>query len=145
MGFFSRSKGKDGATKVKSKKGAAQPTNETPPQPRWEDAWTRTSVEPEEVQELLRGCTLELKSRGMYLSNSSGYRLCTMPLPFFVALHGLIGFCSFGYAISPSTFQTNFRSKCGKNLYSTFLRWQPWNVWGDPCTGIEVDRTHGEL
>jgi hypothetical protein len=29
------------------------------------DAWTRKSVDPEEVQELLRGCTLELKSRGM--------------------------------------------------------------------------------
>ena len=29
------------------------------------ESWTRRSVEPEEVQELLRGCTLELKSRGM--------------------------------------------------------------------------------
>ncbi|KAH8597543.1 hypothetical protein B0O99DRAFT_78598 [Bisporella sp. PMI_857] len=64
MGLFSRSKGKDGATKVKNKKGA-QPVNEAPPKPQWEDAWTRTSVEPEEVQELLRGCTLELKSRAL--------------------------------------------------------------------------------
>jgi len=66
MGFFSRSKGKDGATKVKSKKGALQDiTNEAPPKPQWDDAWTRTTVDPEEVQELLRGCTLELKSKGM--------------------------------------------------------------------------------
>lgn len=66
MGFFSRSKGKDGPSKVKSKKGQAQNTaSEAPPKPRWEDAWTRTSVEPEEVQELLRGCTLELKSRAL--------------------------------------------------------------------------------
>ncbi|KAL2063786.1 hypothetical protein VTL71DRAFT_5591 [Oculimacula yallundae] len=62
--FFSRLKGKDGPSKVK--KGAQQPAeNELPPKPRWEDAWTRTSVDPEEVQELLRGCTLELKSRAL--------------------------------------------------------------------------------
>ncbi|KAI9047820.1 hypothetical protein LZ554_008528 [Drepanopeziza brunnea f. sp. 'monogermtubi'] len=62
--FFSRLKGKDGPAKVK--KGAQQPAqNEAPPKPRWEDAWTRTSVGPEEVQELLRGCTSELKSRAL--------------------------------------------------------------------------------
>ncbi|PVH72256.1 hypothetical protein DL98DRAFT_80402 [Cadophora sp. DSE1049] len=62
--FFSRLKGKDGPSKVK--KGAQQPAlNVAPPKPRWEDAWTRTSVDPEEVQELLRGCTLELKSRAL--------------------------------------------------------------------------------
>ncbi|KAG9249270.1 hypothetical protein BJ878DRAFT_475676 [Calycina marina] len=67
MGLFSRSKGKDGATKVKSKKGGLQNiTNEAQPKPRWEgDAWMRTSVDPEEVQELLRGCTLELKSKAL--------------------------------------------------------------------------------
>jgi hypothetical protein len=67
--FFSRLKGKDGPAKVsKSKKGTPQNTfNDPPPKPRWEDAWTRKTVEPEEVQELLRGCTLELKSRGMDL------------------------------------------------------------------------------
>jgi len=65
MGFFSRSKGKDGATKVKSKKGVQDIANQAPPKPQWDDAWTRTTVDPEEVQELLRGCTLELKSKGM--------------------------------------------------------------------------------
>jgi hypothetical protein len=66
-GLFSRLKSRDGPSKIsKSKKGAAQAApNLPPPKPRWEDAWTRNSVEPEEVQELLRGCTLELKSRGM--------------------------------------------------------------------------------
>ena len=66
--FFSRLKGSNtGPAKVsKSKKGAQQTGfNEEPSKPKWEDAWTRTSVEPEEVQELIRGCTLELKSRGM--------------------------------------------------------------------------------
>jgi hypothetical protein len=65
--FFSRLKGRDGPSKVsKSKKGAQQGGfNEAPPKPRWEDAWTRKTVDPGEVQELIRGCTLELKSRGM--------------------------------------------------------------------------------
>ncbi|KAH8680104.1 hypothetical protein BGZ60DRAFT_243282 [Tricladium varicosporioides] len=65
-GFFSRLKGKDGPTKASKKKGALQPVvDNTPPKPRWEDAWTRKTVEPDEVQELLHGCTVELKSRGL--------------------------------------------------------------------------------
>ena len=30
----------------------------------WSDAWLRTRVDADEVVELLRGCTRELKSRG---------------------------------------------------------------------------------
>lgn len=65
--FFSKFKGKDGAAKIsKSKKGAQQPGFvEPPPKPTWDDAWTRKTVEPEEIHELVRGCTLELKSKGM--------------------------------------------------------------------------------
>ncbi|KAE8444132.1 hypothetical protein EG329_000820 [Mollisiaceae sp. DMI_Dod_QoI] len=60
--FFSRLKGKDGPSKVKK---GAQPAAITEPQkPRWEDAWTRKSVDAEEVQDLLHYCTAELKSRG---------------------------------------------------------------------------------
>ncbi|TAQ91646.1 hypothetical protein B7494_g40 [Chlorociboria aeruginascens] len=64
--FFSRLKGgRDGASKSK-KKGAQQAANnDLPPKPIWEDAWLRTSVEPEEVHEMLRGCTAELKSRAL--------------------------------------------------------------------------------
>ena len=37
-----------------------------PPKPLWEgDAWIRKEVEPEEVQELVRGCTNEMKSRAL--------------------------------------------------------------------------------
>ncbi|CAL3972307.1 hypothetical protein PZA11_004544 [Diplocarpon coronariae] len=62
--FFSRLKGKDGPSKVK--KGTPQPgLVDVPAKARWEDAWTRTSVDPEEVQELLRVCTVELKSRAL--------------------------------------------------------------------------------
>lgn len=82
MGLFSkfRSKEKEGSeaspkSAPKSKKknaytNGAVPT--PPPKPRWEDAWTRTEVEPEEVQELLRGCTHELKSRGDFAHAFTG-------------------------------------------------------------------------
>ncbi|KAL8949935.1 MAG: hypothetical protein Q9222_004002 [Ikaeria aurantiellina] len=66
MPFFSRFRNKDAAgTSAKAKKqthlnGNAPPP---PPKPRWADAWARKDVEPEEVQDLLRGCTNELKSR----------------------------------------------------------------------------------
>ncbi|KAL8794327.1 MAG: hypothetical protein Q9195_003154 [Heterodermia aff. obscurata] len=65
---FKKDKDKDGTrAKVKSKKLTDQnsPAPVVPPKPRWADAWSRKDVEPEEVQELLRGCTFELKSRGL--------------------------------------------------------------------------------
>ena len=69
MGFFSRLKGKTGGGDAAPKKAkTTQPNGAVPappPKPRWDDAWTRKEVEPEEIQELLRGCTIELKSRGM--------------------------------------------------------------------------------
>ena len=69
MPFFSKVfKGKDGSgTGSKSKKQSQQPntSHALPQKPRWADAWARTDVEPEEIQELLRGCTSELKARGL--------------------------------------------------------------------------------
>ncbi|KFY70240.1 hypothetical protein V499_09333 [Pseudogymnoascus sp. VKM F-103] len=65
-GFFSRLKGKDGPTTLtKTKKGQQAASQVLPAKPKWSDAWTRTSVEAEEVQELLKGCTVELKSRAL--------------------------------------------------------------------------------
>lgn len=74
--FFSRLKGKDGLAKIsKSKKNVPQGhIQEAPTKPAWEDAWTRKTVEPDEIQELLHGCTLELKSRGVYDSQISHLR-----------------------------------------------------------------------
>lgn len=68
MPFFSkvfRIKDRDGAV-AKSKKHAHTNghTPLPPPKPRWDDAWLRKEVEPDEVQELLRGCVHEVKSRG---------------------------------------------------------------------------------
>jgi hypothetical protein len=67
VGFFARLKGRDGPNKIKSKKHGHldQLANQKPQKPRWDDAWTRTTVEPEEVQDLIRRCTEELKARGM--------------------------------------------------------------------------------
>jgi hypothetical protein len=63
MSFFSRVfRGKDSAA---SKKSTKQPAaQQAPAKPQWTDAYTRTEVGPEEIQELLRGCTQELKLRG---------------------------------------------------------------------------------
>jgi hypothetical protein len=36
-----------------------------PPKPRWEDAWARKDVAPEEIQELIHVCTQEMKSRAL--------------------------------------------------------------------------------
>ena len=75
MGLFSKLRSKDkegsGVASPRSKKKANPHTNGVlvpapPPKPLWEgDAWTRKEVEPEEIQELLRGCTNELKSRAL--------------------------------------------------------------------------------
>jgi hypothetical protein len=67
-GFFSRLKGKDGSKG--RKKGANDPANQADAKPKWDDAWTRKTVEPEEIHELVRCCTIELKARGKLLSRS---------------------------------------------------------------------------
>ena len=42
---------------------------EQPTGPRYSDGWLRPAVAPEEVQELLRGCTNEMKARGRELEH----------------------------------------------------------------------------
>jgi hypothetical protein len=65
--LFSRIRGRDGQAKLKSKKGAhlAGLADQAPEKPRWEDAYTRSAIDPEEVDDLVRRCTAELKARGM--------------------------------------------------------------------------------
>ena len=68
MPFFSKVfRSKDSAAKKKVKENGV--ANGAPPKPKWEDAWQRPSIEPEEVHELLRGCTHEIKSRGKLLAS----------------------------------------------------------------------------
>ncbi|KAL4818129.1 hypothetical protein BDW67DRAFT_158618 [Aspergillus spinulosporus] len=59
---FFRSKDSN-AAKKSSNTPAAEDTG--PAKPTWTDAWQRTEIAPEEVQQLLRGCTQELKVRAL--------------------------------------------------------------------------------
>ncbi|KAJ1327530.1 Msb1/Mug8 domain-containing protein [Microdochium nivale] len=64
--LFSKIRGKDGLGKAKSKKGNGDDSAlQLPVRQRWEDAYIRTSVEPEEMQDLVRRCTAELKARAL--------------------------------------------------------------------------------
>ncbi|KAJ5623313.1 hypothetical protein N7490_011918 [Penicillium lividum] len=65
MPFFSRVfRSKDSIATKKQTKPAAT-ANPVPAKPKWTDAWQRTEVAPEEVQELIRGCAHELKARAL--------------------------------------------------------------------------------
>ena len=70
MPFFSKVfKGKD-VSASKASLSVDGPTSGSinPLRSAWEDAWKRTEVSPNEVQELIHICTQELKSRGMHRS-----------------------------------------------------------------------------
>ncbi|KAK2781134.1 hypothetical protein FQN52_001781 [Onygenales sp. PD_12] len=65
MSFFSRvfrSRDASGSKKQTKQNGINQTT---PAKPQWTDAFLRNEVSPDEVHELLHGCTIELKSRGL--------------------------------------------------------------------------------
>ncbi|KAL9113418.1 MAG: hypothetical protein Q9227_002459 [Pyrenula ochraceoflavens] len=67
MPFFKRVfKGKDGTSSKKNAKNL-QNGQAAPPKPTWTDAWLRTRVDAEEVEVLIKGCTIELKSRALDL------------------------------------------------------------------------------
>ncbi|KAJ5233527.1 uncharacterized protein N7469_005293 [Penicillium citrinum] len=65
MPFFSRVfRGKDSnATKKQTKPTAI--VDPTPARPKWTDAWLRSEIAPEEVADLIRGCSQELKARAL--------------------------------------------------------------------------------
>lgn len=69
-GLFSRLKGKDGG-RSKKKNAINDVADNIPQKPQWDDAWTRKTVEPEEIHDLIRCCTEELKARGMFSSNAA--------------------------------------------------------------------------
>ncbi|PNY25014.1 Morphogenesis-like protein MSB1 [Tolypocladium capitatum] len=65
-GLFARFKGRDGI-RSKKKNAISDLANSLPQKPKWDDAYTRKTVEPEEIHELLHCCTEELKARGLDL------------------------------------------------------------------------------
>lgn len=69
MPFFTRVfRGKESGAAKKAAKTPVPEDITTPTKPTWTDAWQRAEIAPEEVQELLRGCTHELKARGMLVA-----------------------------------------------------------------------------
>ncbi|KAJ6157730.1 hypothetical protein N7470_005322 [Penicillium chermesinum] len=65
MSFFSRVfRGKDSSA-AKKQAAPAVTSEPGPAKPKWTDAWQRTEVAPEEVQDLIRGCSHELKARAL--------------------------------------------------------------------------------
>ncbi|CAI4218667.1 unnamed protein product [Parascedosporium putredinis] len=64
-GLFSRFRSRDGSKK--SKKNNLDDLANQLSVKKWDDASTRKTVEPEEIQELIRRCTEELKSRALNL------------------------------------------------------------------------------
>lgn len=69
-GLFSRLKGKDGG-RSKKKNAINDVADNIPQKPQWDDAWTRKTVEPEEIHDLIRCCTEELKARGTFSPNAA--------------------------------------------------------------------------
>jgi hypothetical protein len=63
--FLSKLTGRDGPrNKSRKNSNLNHLTDQLPPKPKWEDAWTRKTVEADEVQELIKRCTKEIKDRG---------------------------------------------------------------------------------
>ena len=62
-GLFSRiNKARDARLKKKTALNGLD--GKLPTKPKWDDAYTRPSVDPEEVDDLLQCCVKEIKSRG---------------------------------------------------------------------------------
>lgn len=91
----------------------------------------RTSVDAGEVQELLHGCTAELKSRGMDVIIILPLSVMHHSIVIGLVLHRLISLLcdSSGYAVSPPTLSPHFRSQRCAYLYQTFLRSESASLW----------------
>ena len=140
MGFFSKAfKGKasGASTPIKNKKRSGTANGAVPappPKPHWDDAWTRKEVEAEEIHELLRGCTHELKSRGMEEKP-------------FMANMRLINDSSARHALPPLALSTGVGSKRRTDIHSQLLQCRKGFSPGRGAfrAGIGLDRAHGEL
>ena len=99
-----------------AKRQARQKANAAPAKPQWTDAWQRTEVSAEEVQELLRGCTQELKSRG----SSIVIRI----QPIGIGLTGGMRISS-RHSLPPPSISTQLGPECGTHVHSELLQCGP--------------------
>lgn len=132
MPFFSNLFKRDASSK--SRKNAAPGTDVIQIKPRWEEAWSRKEVSPEEVQELIHECSQEMKSRGEHsaLYNGRSRLMCT---------------CSSGYALPPPPIPTRLRSCWLKKLHTQLLqdtiRWDPSREQASHPTGASAHGSTG--
>lgn len=128
--LFSRLKGKD-AGKLKSKKGANHDAlaDLQPLKPKWDDAYTRSTIEPEEIQDLIRRATEELKARGMTATptRTASWLLRDLSAP--ALYNGTTELtpmsCSPRSSIPASTFSPDVGPERRAHLCPTLFRWQP--------------------
>lgn len=79
-GIFARiNKARD--ARLKKKNAVNDLADSIPTRPKWDDAYTRDSVDPDEVDELIRCCTHEIKARGTPSSPLPCAALLTPVLP----------------------------------------------------------------
>ena len=64
MPFFSRFKHKGGPAVSRPKTDGDSSRPAVQQRPRYQSSWNSATVVPEEVEELVHACTLEMKSRG---------------------------------------------------------------------------------
>lgn len=125
-GLFSRLKSRDGA-RSKKKNATNDFTEALPEKPKWDDAYARKTVEPEEIHELIRCCTDELKARGMSCCIHGRDAACPTerePCPRNSTAWFANAMC---YSRPRSSFSsppvpTDLRPQCRAHLYPKFLR-----------------------
>lgn len=168
--LFSRLKNKDGSKSKKKGADLDSFTEQLPKGPQWTDAWTRTTVEPEEVVELITLSTEELKSRGMTSIWTPRVHCLAYPAPTLCACacHRTSGglcvscasrllsesiannfsICSSRYPIFTAPFPTDLRPQRRSHLCATLFRQTQWRTSnsrrGTPA-GAAHDRAHGAL
>lgn len=117
MPFFSRVFRSKDSTATKKQAKPATTANPGPAKPKWTDAWQRTEVAPEEVQDLIRGCAQELKARG-------GSRFLFQPCGGVTAATRILRIAdhSFNLALDTPFLLLPFRPSSDPSAARTFIR-----------------------
>ncbi len=132
-GFFNRVFKRDNARRHADVGDAA---NAQPASVEKQDPWLRTEVSPAEVQELLRECTHEIKSRGRNALYPNYLQKSEMECSYM---------CRPFYPISTPPLSPEHGSKCIKNLHTELFQFSYGTIaWCPPSTRTPVDRTFGD-
>lgn len=131
MPFFSNLFKRDASSK--SRKNAAPGKDVVSIKPRWEEAWSRKEVSPEEVQELIHECSQEMKSRGERSALYNGRSR-------------LMWTCSSGHALPPPTIPTWLRPCRLQELHTQLLQdTTRWNLSREQASHPTGAPAHGSI